>query len=59
MINVTILRNSPDLIAESLLRRGLKVDLAALGDLDVRRRGRESRRRVDAQQAEGTRGIDP
>jgi len=45
MIDVTILRNSPDLIAESLVRRGLEVDLAALGALDARRR----RVRADAE----------
>ena len=59
MIDVTILRNSPDLIAESLLRRGLKVDLAALGDLDVRRRGV----RADAESMRNKQkelgGIDP
>ncbi len=38
MIDVALLRTDPDVIAASLARRGIEVDLDALADLDRRRR---------------------
>ena len=38
MIDVGILRSDPDQIASSLARRGIKIDLADLADLDRKRR---------------------
>ena len=43
MLDVTLLRESPSVIASSLARRGIELDLGALADLDARRRQVRSR----------------
>jgi seryl-tRNA synthetase len=49
MIDVTLLRSSPEIIAASLQRRGVEVDLDSLADLDKRRR--ETRVRAEEMRA--------
>jgi seryl-tRNA synthetase len=53
MIDVTLLRTSPEVIAASLERRGVEVDLEALADIDRRRREtRASAEQMRARQKE-------
>ena len=53
MIDVAVLRHQPEVLEASLRRRGLDVDVAALADLDRRRREvRSSAEAIRAQQKE-------
>ncbi len=53
MLDVALLRNSPEVLEASLARRGVNVDLDALADLDRRRRQvRAAAERVRARQNE-------
>jgi seryl-tRNA synthetase len=53
MIDVAVLRNQPDLIAESLRRRGMSLDLEALAGVDRdRRRHRATAEELRAEQKE-------
>ena len=58
MIDVSILRNSPDVLATSLQRRGISLDIEALAELDQkRRRVRSSAEDLRAEQKEAGKSI--
>jgi seryl-tRNA synthetase len=58
MIDTSVLRNDPDALRTSLRRRGVEVDVAALADLDVRRRQIRSRsEEIRAEQREFSKSI--
>ena len=58
MIDVSVLRKTPEVLAESLRRRGITLDLAALADLDRERREvRASAEEIRADQKESGKAI--
>ncbi len=58
MIDVAILRNDPDMLAAAMQRRGVEVDVAALAELDRRRRKiRAAAEEVRSQQKEISKRI--
>jgi seryl-tRNA synthetase len=58
MIDTSVLRNAPDALRASLQRRGVELDVAALADLDVRRRQVRSRSEdIRAEQREFSKSI--